>query len=598
MSKLFNGSADLVTVTQQTAINNVGGSPGSRSAFAWIWLNSYGEFSPDPIRQGRIFDKNASGGGWVFQTYNDPVLGLLAALQASLGGTTSGRAYAASNTLRLREWFAVAVTYKPADGGPRLWVGTERVPMAEVTYSTMTNTTRQDVVGYASDAAQNLIIGNQAAADRSFDGRQAHLSLWEPDLSLAQLDALRLDSTQTLAGATRHAYWRMPLTDAANVCLDTSGNGNNGTVTGTAVAADPVTVVTPQAAFPLGFFPIGVGFQPIAEFGPWPDRGINTMYGMRADIDTVDAWTAAVNALGLYFIRPPRPVLADDAGETRLLAWEQPDEPEIPGTDPATLLAAYNAMKAAAPTRPVLQNFAGPFVLSLAPYPIETLAEYQAYIANGDWIANDIYPVGTLVSPNTGRLETVGMAVDQLASWSGTKPQFAWIETSNQFAGLGTPTPAEVRAMIWDAIIHGARGIFYYPKHFSRGVVDDHDNTPTDVATEITTQNAIITALATALQDAINPAVIHATAVWPIEVGWRSVGGAHYLFALNMSNATRNGQSAAVSGIANGVTTFVYGESRTVAVASGAITDDFAPHALHIYVVPEVQEERQAAATQ
>jgi len=583
MSKLFNGTTDLVTVTQQTAINNVGGSPGSKTAFAWIWLTAYGE-NIGGVSQGRIFDKIVTNGGWAFQTYADTAAGISGSFQLSVIGTTQGRAYALSGTLSLGKWWCVAGTYTPGDGGPRLYVGDLHTPMAEASYSAVAGTTRQDVAGYSSDAAQNLIIGNRVGADRSFAGKMAHLQLWGPNLTLAELETLRRNPPAAISGKTRVAYWAMPHTEAANACADSSGNGNNGTPTGTAAATSPVPKVIVQNASGLALFPIGPGFQPIADFAPWIGRGCNTMYGFRSDIDTIDAWTAACNSNNLYFIRPPRAVLADDASETRLLAWAHADEPDANGTpSSATAASDYATWKAAAPSLPVVLNLAGPLILNLENYATVPLATYLAYLPSCDWAANDIYPVATVKSPNFGKLELVEEAVDQLTLWSA-KPNFAWVETSNQGAAFNNtaPTPGQVRAEMWSAIIHGARGIFFYPKHWTSGVVDDHDQTPTDVATEITAQTAIISALATVLQGAVNPAGVSATAAYPIEVGWRVADDdTPYVFAINLSGSQQTDVALTLTGITGDLT--VRGESRSETISGGVLTDTFAANALHIY---------------
>jgi hypothetical protein len=249
MSKVFNGTTDLIDLGSPAALDDIGGSPGSKSIVAWIYPTGWGE-----VEVGRIWNKSVDAGtnGWFFHVTNGNTN---ASFKIAIGGGTQGRATAVTGTLSLNKWWCVAATYTPSDGGPRLWVGSLTAPMAEVaSYSAESGDNRQDVATYASDAALNAYIGNRAAADRTFDGRIAHESVWDNRLILGQLERLRID-----ARAWRHAfataagtpivckgYWPMGESDAAT-CLDYSGNHNNGTVTGTTVGADPLPLVRNQA---------------------------------------------------------------------------------------------------------------------------------------------------------------------------------------------------------------------------------------------------------------------------------------------------------------------------------------------------------------
>src|SRR5205085_6412266 len=130
-------------------------------------------------------------------------------------------------------------------------------------------------------------------------------------------------------------------------------------------------------------------------------------------------------------------------------------------------------------------------------------ADYQAMAAGADWVAQDIYPVTGWNSPND--LKMVGRATSTLRNWVNPNvPTFAYIETSNQrlFAGTNPewgvrgPTPSEMRFEIWDALVHGAKGIMYFPQSFNGF---RFDATPVDLVAEMTKQNTIISSLAPVL---------------------------------------------------------------------------------------------------
>ena len=351
------------------------------------------------------------------------------------------------------------------------------------------------------------------------------------------------------------------------------------------------------AASPLGvdlppdYFPIGVFYQPAnavatTTFAGWKGRGVNTLIGYETQGNSIsiDDYTSAAAAAGFQIIREPTANPATD-NAPNLVAWLQPDEPELRHINPAILNATYATWKVANPTRPILINFAGAFMVS-GFAPLKTQAQYAPYIQAGDWVAQDLYPVTGWNQPNA--LGAVGAATATLRSWSN-KPTFAYIETSNQRLQSNStpeafergPTPSEVRAETWDAIIHGARGIAYFPQEINGF---RYDATPIDVAAEITRQNAAITGLAPALtSDTLPDVTTVAFTNRAIEYVTRSFGGITYLIALNLSNNTAATDfSAAFTLAQNGLT--VLGGSQILS-PSGANTfsDVFGPYEVKVY---------------
>lgn len=339
-----------------------------------------------------------------------------------------------------------------------------------------------------------------------------------------------------------------------------------------------------------GVFPIAVYSQPTNTFATWAARGLNTLFRYEDQGGTVAIadWDSAATAAGFDFIRQPRATATDDIGRAHLVAWlQEPDEPDGAGTDPSILAAQYSAMKTADPTRPVVINLSGGNVV----FQKTPAATYAAYFKAADWISTDFYPITgwaepdwiDLTKPVTGR-GTEGLVLDEVRALGETSaPQIAVIECSNQnlawVPGDVGPTVDEFRGEVWDAVIHGARAIVYFPQQFNPFV---YDATPTDVAAEMTKQNALITSVATSLQAPIDPASMHASAASPIEVGWRVGATGALVIALNFSHAAQSSQAIALTGTTSTSATVV-GEGRTVTVASGVITDDFTPYAVHLY---------------
>jgi hypothetical protein len=328
-------------------------------------------------------------------------------------------------------------------------------------------------------------------------------------------------------------------------------------------------------------FLIGVYMQPVESFDTWKARGINTLVGYESRSGQVSnrQWSEAATGKGFDYIRRPpkdatREELAADAKDPRLLAWMHHDEPDVkkPPTDPKELAADYARWKEAAPRKPVFINFSGGNVLDLR----ASREMYLAYMRSADWIANDIYPVTGWNQP--GWLWKVGAAVDRLRVWSGGKPQYCFIETSNQRLPW-TPrttrgvTAAEFRAEVWHAVIHGVRGVIYFPQQLGdKGAVPfRYDATPHKVVEEMVRQDARLSELGAALVSPMNPESVRVSAGRPLEVGWRVHGGEVYVIALNFSDAETKGE-VVIGG-----------------AAEGRFADDFGPYEVRVYRVRGVK---------
>jgi hypothetical protein len=331
-------------------------------------------------------------------------------------------------------------------------------------------------------------------------------------------------------------------------------------------------------------FVVGVYMQPPDSFDVWRVRGINTLVGYesRGGAVSSDEWCGEAARRGFYYVRKPAADPAADAKDPFLLGWMHDDEPDVkkPPTDPAALQADYAAWKAAAPQVPVFVNFSGGYVLG-GRVPKET---YQQYLKAADWVGNDFYPVTGYNRPDW--LWKVGAAVDQLRDWSGGKPQFAFIETSAQRLSW-TPrntrgvSVEELRALIWHSVIHGVKGIVYFPQQIGEGF--RYDMTPPRVALEMGRQNKRLIELGAVWASEQNPAGVTVRAGAPMEVGWRVVGDKVYVIVLNFSDDTAKDVAIAVTGVAGPAK--VLWEERAVAMNEGVIVETFGPYDVRVYEV-------------
>jgi hypothetical protein len=175
-----------------------------------------------------------------------------------------------------------------------------------------------------------------------------------------------------------------------------------------------------------------------------------------------------------------------------------------------------------------------------------------------------------------------------LANYTNGKPQYVYIETSNQgLYGVPNergPTADEVRGEVWDAIIHNARGIVYFPFTFSPTY--SQNGTPASVLTEMTTQDALIASLASVINSgSLTDAQRLTLSGDPtLEGCWREYNGTEYYFVLNLSHTPVSDLTISLPDVSGLQDLGVYNEDRSVTLDSnGLFTDSFGAYQLHVY---------------
>ncbi len=346
-----------------------------------------------------------------------------------------------------------------------------------------------------------------------------------------------------------------------------------------------------------GFFPIGVFAQPEQSFAKWKSRGINTVLETPQGHDPI-SWDRAAQAADLKLIRRPLGDPKSDIGRKDLLAWSHWDEPDAAGRAPEwTPMFEKTAAewRRIDPDRRIFINFAGPdltwFTTRTDSYSKNYASFYPRLIATADWIANDIYPSGGWLNDEhkarRGDITLIAEPLKVLKKMT-PKPLFAFVETSDVEAGnvpgARRPTVDEVRAQIWYAILHGVRGLFYFPAVVRAGAFQ-FDGTPSDIAEEMTRQNKLLTSLAPVLQGQIDPKGLTAVVERPIEIGWRSSGSTAAAIAVNTSREARravNIRFSGLEGFQESVTELQTG--RVIKLSDGALSDDFPSLGVRVYL--------------
>ncbi len=151
---------------------------------------------------------------------------------------------------------------------------------------------------------------------------------------------------------------------------------------------------------------------------------------------------------------------------------------------------------------------------------------------------------------------------------------------------------------MWDAIIHGAKGVIYFPQRVG-ATVFMNDNTPANVVAEMTKQDALIASLGAVINtgnDATDNRVTISGSP-DLEGTWRTLNGKQYLFVLNMSSQTLTNLSFSTTGLDKLQELAVYNELRTENVAGGNITDTFTPYQLHVYTTDGTSAPRLVVGT-
>jgi hypothetical protein len=260
-----------------------------------------------------------------------------------------------------------------------------------------------------------------------------------------------------------------------------------------------------------------------------------------------------------------------------------------PPVPPETVVRDYERMRAADPTRPVLlnlgqgvawDNWIGRGVRRNHP------EDYPRYVQGCDIASFDIYPAVHDSPEVAGKLEFVARGVERLGRWTeGAKLVWNCIECTRISNTSTKPTPRQVRAEVWMALIHGSRGLIYFVHQFKpvfreAALLDD-----AEMLAAVTALNRQIHALAPVLN---SPTVTNAVAVEssiqeaPIAVMAKRHDGATHLFAVNMRNQPTRA-TFRLRDFPPEVRAVVLDESRQIPVRQGVFADDFQGYEVHLY---------------
>jgi hypothetical protein len=349
------------------------------------------------------------------------------------------------------------------------------------------------------------------------------------------------------------------------------------------------------------YFPIGVWVQDVRHAERYRDLGVNLYVALWRG--PTQEQLDALEKAGMSAICAQNERALNLKDSKVIVGWMHGDEPDNaqplgrgrsgygPPVLPEKVVADYERMRAADPTRPVLlnlgqgvawDNWVGRGVRRRHP------EDYPHYLKGCDVASFDIYPACHDNPEVAGKLEFVGRGVGRLVEWTeGKKRVWCCIETTHIHNEARMATPAEVRSEVWLAITHGATGLIYFCHEFKPKQIEAGLLAYPEMAAGVKAINAEIAKLAPVLN---GPTVREGVEVAssdkevPVSTLCKRHDGATYLFAVS-ERGTPTEATFTLPGLKGASKVEVLGENRTIDAKDGRFTDRFDGYAFHHYRV-------------
>ena len=351
--------------------------------------------------------------------------------------------------------------------------------------------------------------------------------------------------------------------------------------------ADHVMLIDGEPFFPLGVWSIKGKKSNREKAKLIAEAGFNTA---RATDDKIDDF-AEYGMMVLLSVPEKLPVFKDAAQFARwdrklrrtmaknqshpsLIGYFNSDEPAWRGVAGGTLLEAYEYIRKIDPYRPVMLNEA----------PRGNIPDLRPYAAAGDVYGVDIYPVP---EPNAHsgladkNMTSVGKYVDVCRQvvydrkpiWM-TLQAFPWGALTKK--PLVYPTAHQSRFMAYNAVAHGATGLFWWG--FNTGNCENWEFVRElgKTVRELRKMSAVFVA------ETVQPAILKSSAP-EVRILHKRLNGIDWYMAVNESK-----KELAVSfSHAGDKTLNVFFENRKIVPVSGQFQDSFKAYDVHIYSTAE-----------
>jgi hypothetical protein len=364
---------------------------------------------------------------------------------------------------------------------------------------------------------------------------------------------------------------------------------------------------TPYAAWEYGpgrdpdYFPIAVWLQSPHNAVRYKAAGINLFVGLWKG--PTEDQLAALKEAGMPVVCAQNEVGLKHRKDRTIAGWMHGDEPDNaqsrgpgkgygPPVPPRQIVENYRKIAAADPSRPVLLNLGqgvawdawrGRGVRTNHP------EDYPEYVEGCDIASFDIYPAVHRSDTVRGNLWYVAHGVFRLRRWTGDR-KVVWncIECTRISNPSLKPTPHQVRAEVWMAIIHGSRGLIYFVHQFKPTFVEAGLLADAEMLEAVTAINRQIHSLAAVIN---SPTLTDAATVTssnphvPVNVMVKRHDGATYLFAVAMYRQETEA-TFRIAGLAARAVAEILGENRTVRIENGRFTERFKGYDVRIYKIP------------
>jgi hypothetical protein len=360
------------------------------------------------------------------------------------------------------------------------------------------------------------------------------------------------------------------------------------------------TAISADEGYPNGlpsdptFFPIGVWLQSPERAPAYKSIGINTFVGLWKG--PTENQLATLAKSGMFVVAGQNDVGLGSINRSIIKGWLHDDEPDNAQLNfmglhvscvPAAKVAHRTAeMKARDNTRPIIINFgqglANPYWRGRGLCTGDE--NYYSIAARGvDILSFDIYPVGSDTPQVKGKLEYVARGVSRLMHIAAPGQRvWAIIETAALDPKIAV-RPHQVRAEVWMALIHGARGIVYFVHEFSPVFREDAIFRYPDVVQEVARENELIRSFANALNSPNLEGTVSVQSSIPIATMAKRYKDTLYIFAVAMINSPSRPRFT-LQGVKE-ARAVVAGENRDVTITQGFFEDQFDGYGVHIYEV-------------
>jgi hypothetical protein len=346
------------------------------------------------------------------------------------------------------------------------------------------------------------------------------------------------------------------------------------------------------------FFPLAVWLQNPSNAPRYQAAGINTFVGLWRG--PTDEQLAKLREHGLYVVCRQNAAGLAHKDDPTIIAWMHNDEPDNaqrvegqkgwgPPVLPEKIVADYQKIKAADPTRPVFLNlgqgvawdqYVGRGVRRNHP------EDYPQYIQGCDIASFDIYPACHEHQAIAGNLWYVADGVRRLREWAGNERR-VWncIECTHISNPKAKATPQQVKAEVWMSLVRGSQGIIYFVHQFQPTFIEAGVLADAEMTAAITAINKQIQELAPVLNSPTLTGLASARSSSPdvpVEALVKRRGDDVYVFAVGL----RSGETTATFQLAEsvpGARVEVLGENRTLALEGNQFQDKFEPWGVHLY---------------